>query len=198
MIEIIPNWHPIFVHFTVALWSLAIVFNLVAPLLPEGKTRQDWLCLARWNIWLGTAFGVITATAGWFAYNSVLHDATSHVAMTNHRNWALVTLGFFVLLTAWSIWCARHDRLPGKLFLAGLVIGGALLAGTAWRGAEVVYRYGVGVMSLPKPEVEGHSHHHDDTVGETGNGDALDKVQTDVPESEITNDGHSSGHDHDH
>jgi len=35
MIEIIPNWHPVFVHFTVALLSLAVGFHVICPLLPD-------------------------------------------------------------------------------------------------------------------------------------------------------------------
>ena len=198
MIEIIPNWHPVFVHFTVALWSLAIVFNIVTPLLPDGNIKQQWFYLSRWNLWLGTGFGIITASAGWFAYNSVLHDAPSHAAMTDHRNWALVTLGLFVLLAGWSLWCDRKNRLPGKLFLAGLLIGGVLLAGTAWRGAEAVYRYGLGVMSLPKPESDGRSHHQDGTMGEMKQNHMPGKTPTDASAQDTTIDGDSTGHDHAH
>ena len=158
MIEIIPNWHPIFVHFTVALWSLAIIFHLVTPLLPEGNIKQQAGLFSRWNLWLGTGFGIITAIAGWFAFNSVAHDAQSHVAMTNHRNWALVTLTLFILVTAWSLWCERKRQLTGKIFIFALFVSGVLLAGTGWRGGELVYLYGLGVQSLPEPESENHNH----------------------------------------
>ena len=198
MIKIIPNWHPVFVHFTVALWSLAIVFNIVTPLLPDGNIRQQWLYLSRWNLWLGTGFGIITAIAGWLAYNSVLHDAPSHAAMTDHRNWALVTLGLFVLLAGWSLWCARKDRLPGKLFLAGLLLGGVLLTGTAWRGAEGVYRYGLGVMSLPKAESDGHPHHHDGTMGEMKHDHMLEETPNVPSMQDPTVDDNSTDHDHAH
>ena len=162
MIEIIPNWHPIFVHFTVALWSLAIIFHIVTPLLPEGSINQQGRLLSHWNLWLGTGFGVITAIAGWIAYNSVAHDAQSHVAMTEHRNWALVTLALFILLTGWSLWCERKHQQPSKMFLSALLGGGVLLTSTAWHGGELVYRYGLGVISLPQAE-EGHSHSHGET-----------------------------------
>jgi len=161
MIEIIPNWHPIFVHFTVALLSLAVGFYIICHFLSEGKLKQQFNILARWDLWLGTGFGIITAIAGWLAYNSVTHDAPSHAAMTDHRNWAFVTLGLFIILAGWSLWSERQERLPGKLFLTGLLIAGVLLASTAWRGAENVYRYGLGVMSLPQAEGEGHSHNHE-------------------------------------
>ncbi len=40
-----------------------------------------------------------------------------------------------------------------------LIVQGLLLF-TAWLGAELVYRYGLGVMSLPQSENEDHSHLH--------------------------------------
>ncbi len=166
MIEIIPNSHPIFVHFTVALLSLAVGFHIICHFLSEGKLKQQFYILARWDLWLGTGFGIITAIAGWLAYNSVAHDAPSHVAMTDHRNWALVTIGLFIILAGWSLWSERQENLPSKLFLTGLLIGGVLLATTAWHGAENVYRYGLGVMSLPQAEGESHSHNHEELENE--------------------------------
>ena len=150
MIEIIPNWHPIFVHFTVALLSLAVVFWLVGGLLREGALKQQLLVFARWNLWLGTAFGLVTGLAGWDAYNTVAHDTPSHVAMTEHRNWALAALSVFAVLSAWSFLNLRKQREAGVLFVVVLLAGGALLGSTAWHGGELVYRYGLGVMSLPE------------------------------------------------
>ena len=161
MIEIIPNWHPIFVHFTVALLSLAVCFYIIHPFFKEGIIKQHFYILSRWNLWLGTGFSLITGVAGWFAYNSVLHDATSHAAMTEHRNWALVTIGLFTLLTAWSFRTEIKKLKTGNAFLFSLLIAGVFLFSTAWHGAESVYRYGLGVMSLPQAEDDGHDHDHE-------------------------------------
>ncbi|TCV90248.1 DUF2231 domain-containing protein [Sulfurirhabdus autotrophica] len=164
MIQIIPNWHPVFVHFTVALLSLAVFFSLTTMLLRPGNLKVQWQVMARWNLWLGTAISILTAIAGWDAYNTVAHDAPSHVAMTEHRNWALATLSVFIILTAWSLWNTRKQRKAGVLFAVLMFTGGALLASTAWHGGEVVYRFGLGVMSLPQAEEEGgdetHGHEH--------------------------------------
>ena len=168
MIEIIPNWHPIFVHFTVALLSLAVLLQLLARILPMASVRSEWLIVARWSLWLGTLLAIVTAIAGWYAYNSVAHDDVSHAAMTEHRNWALVTLALFSVLALWSLQRWWKQRAPdqgkvGVVFLLGLTVGGVLLASTAWRGGELVYRHGLGVMSLPVVEVEeaGHAHGHE-------------------------------------
>lgn len=166
MIEIIPNWHPIFVHFTVALWSLAALFYLSMPLVKSPSLHAQWVILARWNLWLGTAFAVVTAIFGLVAYNSVAHDTPSHAAMSEHRNWAVSTLALFLILTGWVLWRERRMKTGySPSFLVAMLLGLVLLLTTAWHGAEVVYRYGIGVKSLPKAEAQngaGDGHDHDD------------------------------------
>ncbi len=168
MIEIIPNWHPVFVHFTVALWSLAAFFHLSLPLIKYPVLNAEWRVLARWNLWLGTAFGVVTAIFGFLAFNSVVHDTPSHAAMSEHRNWAVSTLTLFLILTGWSVWRYRR-KVTAKpaAFLVAMLLALALLMTTAWHGAELVYRYGIGVKSLPKVEArdvsgEDNAHEHHD------------------------------------
>ena len=164
MAQIIPNWHPIFVHFTVALWIIAVILHVAVVVYPESDIRQQLVIVARWNLWLGTAFGIVTVIAGWLAFNSVTHDAISHEVMEEHRNLALVTLAIFVLATGWSMWKLRKKQLTGKYFLLLLVIGVGFLMSTAWHGGELVYRYGLGVISLPQPETadnhQGKEHEH--------------------------------------
>ena len=158
MIEILPNWHPVFVHFTIALLSMAVVFHLLKAILPAHNEYQATLSiLAKSNLLIGTGFAIITAIAGWFAYNSVAHDTPSHLAMTEHRNWALLTLGIFILLALWSLLQKHKGTL---LFLLALLIAGGLLATTGWLGGEAVYRYGLGVKSIPASSGEGHAHQH--------------------------------------
>jgi uncharacterized membrane protein len=161
MIEIIPNWHPIFVHFTLALWTVAALFFVLAIGWEQSQWRSQWLHTAYWNLWLGAGVAVITAITGWLAYNSVAHDAPSHAAMTEHRNWATATLIVMLPLSAWSMWRYFNGKAPGAVFLLPLLIGIGLLASTGWHGGELVYRYGLGVMSLPAAEEPGHAHGHD-------------------------------------
>ncbi len=160
MFEVIPNWHPLFVHFVVALLSMSTVFFVALKLMPTHKLHDTFKTMAYWNLWLGTGFAVIAATAGWFAYNSVAHDTPSHEAMTEHRNWALVTLSFYVVVTFWSFKVFKRVEKTGMGFTAVIILASVLLVSTGWHGSEAVYRYGLGVMSLPKVEGEGHSHEH--------------------------------------
>lgn len=161
MIEILPNWHPIFVHFTVALLAVATALHLLSHFMPDGGLADQWATVARWNLWFGTGVTLLTVAAGWYAFYTVGHDAPSHAAMTGHRNWAMATLTLFLGIAAWKYFLHRHGRGRSGLFTAVLVVAAAVLLSTAWRGGELVYRYGLGVMSMPKSEGQGHAHNHD-------------------------------------
>ncbi len=156
MIEIIPNWHPILVHFTVALFTISIVLFSLASFTKAGNLRQQWLNVAYWNLWIGVLLTIGTLTFGWIAYNTVTHDTPSHIKMTTHRNWAFIASGLFAVLFLWSLFIHKKAK-TGLLFvLAGLISVGTLGV-TAWYGGEIVYRHGLGVMALPKASDHTHA-----------------------------------------
>lgn len=167
MIEIIPNWHPLFVHFPIALLSMATLFFLAVNIFSNHSIQGQLRVLAYWNLWLGTGLAVIAAIAGWFSYNSVVHDTPSHTAMTDHRNWALVTLAVYIFISLWSVKHHKRTSDIGLNFIFIILMAFILIASTGWRGSEAVYRYGLGVMSLPKVEGEDHAHEHPDISKKT-------------------------------
>jgi len=165
MIEIIPNWHPVFVHFTVALLIISAAIHLLSHFLSKGELANQLTIVARWNLWIGVGFTLLTVAAGWYAYNTIAHDAPSHIAMTEHRNWAMATFALFLGVVGWEYFLSRRGKGKSWLFTALLVIAAGLLLSTAWHGAELVYRHGLGVMSLPEPEEPGHHHEHGEDHG---------------------------------
>ena len=162
MINILPNWHPIFVHFTVALLIVAAAMHVLSHFVSDTGLRNQLTITARWNLWIGIAFTLLTVAAGWYAFNTVTHDAPSHLAMIEHRNWAMVTFAVLLAIAAWEYYLHRHSKSKGWLFTGLLVLAASLLLTTAWHGGELVYRYGLGVMSMPKVEGAGHDHDHGD------------------------------------
>lgn len=159
-IEIIPNWHPVFVHFTIGLLSVSALLYLAGSLLK----KENLLIAARWNLWIGTFITVGTVFAGFYAYNTVAHDAPSHLAMTDHKNWALFTVGTFLLLALWSLWKHRGAKIISPVFVGLLLLASSLLAVTGYKGGEIVYRHGIGVMRMPEIHDDGGhgSHSHGD------------------------------------
>lgn len=187
MFEIIPNWHPIFVHFSVALLSVAVGLVVVLPFI-KSPLKEQWQTVARWALWFGAGFAIVTGLTGLYAYNTVAHDTPSHAAMTDHRNWAIATITLFLALATWSIVWARKNRTLGMVFVICMVVAGSVLASTAWHGGEVVYRYGLGVMSLPKAEGDGHNHSH---------GGGHDHSYSAIQDMNDSHEDHAAGDHHD-
>jgi uncharacterized membrane protein len=163
-IEIIPNWHPIFVHFTVALLSLSALLYLAGLVL----RRPNLLIAARWNLWIGAGITIGTVLAGFYAYNTVAHDGPSHAAMTDHKNWALVTAFIFGVLAIWSLAKHRGAKSVSVGFVVLILLASGLLAVTGYKGGEVVYRHGMGVMRMP--EISGDGGHGSHAHGEDADG----------------------------
>lgn len=180
MIQIIPNWHPVFVHFSVALLATSALFYLAAFL--PGRWDGVFLSVARVNLFTGFAITIATVIAGFLAYNSVLHDDPSHVAMTDHRNWALAATAVWAASAAWEAWRAWQGADRSFLVLIVLLIGTALLGVTGFKGGELVFRHGLGVQSLPNAD------HHQHPGG--GSGGTATTATSAAPESTRTASAH--------
>jgi len=164
MIEIIPNWHPVFVHFTVGLLAASTLVFLAALLLKPSALKTEAETAALWMLWLGAGFTILTVAAGLYAYATVGHDDPSHAAMKEHRNLALPTAAAFLALAVYSLMRVRRKKILPAFFPWLMLAAAVLLGVTAWHGAELVYRHGLGVMALPQAEGEGHGH---DTADES-------------------------------
>jgi len=167
MIEIIPNWHPLLVHFPIVLTTAALFFVVMGQVAQGKSYATQHIQTGRWLLSGAALFACIAALFGWLASNSVAHDAPSHAAMLEHRNWALTSVMFLLLLALWDGWQMRVGKLRLSVLLPMLVLAWLLVVSTAWHGGELVYRYGLGVMSLPKAEGAGHSHAHGEEHGAT-------------------------------
>ncbi len=157
MFEIIPNWHPILVNFTIALLAIATLLFGVAVIWRRGRWSASIEAAASWNLWLGAAVTALTVAAGLQAAGSVAHDEAAHLAMEDHKFWALGTAALFVLLALWNGLRVRRAAPVGFAFVALLAVAAVGLTGTGLRGADLVFRHGVGVLALPEPTA-GHSH----------------------------------------
>lgn len=191
MVEIIPNWHPLLVHFTIALFTVSALLYLAGLILK----KSNLLVVARWNLWIGALATILTVIAGFDAYNSIPHDGPLHAAMTDHKNWALVTASIFGVLALWALFKHRGAKTVNVTFVILIVVASGLLAVTGYKGGEVVYRYGGGVMRMPEISGDGghgsHSHGEEAAAGHHGDAEMESmEMESDHPSSE--NDGHHS------
>jgi len=157
MIEIIPNWHPIFVHFTITLLVFAGLFQFLIWFFRSRIDEEKIKFVQKWLIGLGSVFVIITVATGLQAYYTVDHDTASHHAMQEHRNWAVLTAAVFLIAAGLFYFLTNYRQiLTGSL----LVVSFVLVTITAYKGGELVYVYGLGVRSLPSVDSDDHRHSH--------------------------------------
>jgi uncharacterized membrane protein len=157
-----PSLHVLLVHFPIALIFTALLFDLG--------------CLvARSSVWLDRAaaalylLGTIGAGAAYLAGEHAAESLgnispTAEAALADHEGSATITLIALVIVTLvrlWVSWLSRNDRRIslGIFRLAALpmaLAALALVAVTADRGGNLVYRHGLGVQ-MDEKEPSGQS-----------------------------------------
>jgi Cu(I)/Ag(I) efflux system membrane fusion protein len=172
---IIPNIHPILVHFTLALVSISFLMHVleyvVKRLNPKNALGVEFGIVARWCLWLSMGFVILTGLAGLNAYYTVPHDEAGHAAMQTHKTAAIVSFTLILLVGIISIWRFKHKEKPSMVFIVLLFITQLSVIATGYLGAEVVYRYGIGVIKAQTPDMmTGHEHHHHDDEKEATSG----------------------------
>lgn len=159
MIEIVPNWHPVWVHFAIALSITAAGIYL---LFGWKSGRADAappaaLILSRWLLWLGVLAALAALLTGFWASDNVQHDELGHANMLVHRNWAIASAVLFG--TAAVLEWLRRSRAGASVISAMLLLaGGFAIAKTGLEGAENVFEHGLGVQRLPQDSAAGHEH----------------------------------------
>ena len=135
------NLHPLFVHFPVALISVAVILELAAAV----KRTPALDLLARWFLYLGATAAALTVLTGWLGEQSVAPVAAAHEAIEKHEKLGFLTLGTVALLAFWRGATTRAGGpRPRWLFVFGTLGLLVLLWETAHEGGELVYEYGVG------------------------------------------------------
>src|SRR2546423_14127776 len=169
-------WHPIFVHFTVALLIVAAFFYAAAALTKNEAWRPRLLNAGELNLWVGAALSTFTVALGAIAYGTVPHDDVAHEAMLAHRAWGLIAFAIYALLALLSIWHRKHRPYPSLLFAIAMLVGLVALGEAGLRGGQLVFEHGLGVderrnraADAPAasnrkdaPAKEAHDDHHHD------------------------------------
>ena len=179
MIQIIPNFHPIVVHFPIALTIVSFISALSSQLFKKRVFANQLATVSHYLLWLAAATALVAVAFGWMAYNSVNHDDAGHAAMTVHKFWAFTTAAVLVLLALFDFKKHQSSAIMPMYLVCLLGLASALVISTAWLGGEVVYRHGIGVMSLPAQEnLEGRPHAHSAAEAHA------DKSQIEAPQAE--------------
>ena len=152
--EIIPNWHPLFVHFTIGIFGVSVIFYITAYALSIVKPSLLYVSQlklsALWCLRMAGIFTLFTLGAGLYAYMTVQHIEEAHPFMLIHRNWALPTGIGIIVMSIFATWFEKGNS-RYRIFLLLLIILQILVMYVGWLGAELVFRHGVGVIPVTQP-----------------------------------------------
>lgn len=143
MISIIPNWHPLFVHFALAMPVTATLLLSLARAAHERPFAIGAVQAAKWMLAVGIATLWLSVGTGMYAYLSEPLDAEAEHAVRVHQYWGWATAALFSMAPA--LWHGGHPRRVALPLLLCCWMGTMTATVTGWLGAENVYRHGVGV-----------------------------------------------------
>ncbi len=141
------NYHPLFVHFPIALWLGALLFEALAV----WKSSDDWHRTAARLLYLGTLSAFAAVGTGLFAEESVPETGPAHDVMELHQTLMLITTSVAVGLCILALFRRKNFTAALRgLFLVGLLVLAGLLTAGSDRGVQLVYQYAASVR-LPTP-----------------------------------------------
>lgn len=139
------NYHPLFVHFPIALWFAALLYEALAI----WRSNDDWHRTAIRLLYLGTLGACAAAFTGWLAESSVEPSPAIQNVFEFHETVMLVATSFGAALCLFCFAArAQFTSSKRRVLLAGLVLLAILTTVGADRGAELVYKFATSV-NLP-------------------------------------------------
>jgi len=156
MLDVIALSHSLLVHFSIALFLFSVIAYLISYFSKGYYVKHQAGIMARWALWIGAFFTLITSVVGFFSSIYSGHDDFSHVLVKEHRNLALLlTIVILVLaLWGWVLYQKESENLGGFVFFQSLA--GIAMVYVMWSGSVLVFQHGIGVKSLP--DIASHQH----------------------------------------
>jgi uncharacterized membrane protein len=146
----LPAWHPLIVHFPLALTVMATAAFVAARVLAAEQTAAGLSLVGTWNLIAGAIGSVFALGSGLAALIGQALTPAAHAAVASHAKWAMLTVFALLALAVWRGAGAAFDSRPSRPFLAALLLATAALIVTGYLGGENVYRYGVGVIAIAR------------------------------------------------
>lgn len=133
------QWHPMMVHFPLALTLTAFLCLLFSRLLHRTAMHASLAACGTWNLIIAGITALTTLGTGLVAaWHLQLHDGAQY-SVSRHVIWAVCTSQLVVLLGLWRAFANSADKTPSRLFLVLALIACAGFIVTGYYGGENVY-----------------------------------------------------------
>ena len=140
-----PGWHPMVVHFPIALTLTAALFLIAAKVLRSEPLAATLATIGTWNLCVGAVAALFALASGLAGVLDLQVGAAAHAAISTHVKWAMFTSLALILAAVWRGAGSAQQSRPSWLFVVVLSAICVALSVTGYLGGENVYRYGVGV-----------------------------------------------------
>lgn len=150
LLALVGKFHPLLVHFPIALVIVAGLAELLGVL---GKLSQAE-SISRFMLLVGAISAVPVVASGWQLAGASYGDGPVDAVLKSHR-WAGVTTGVLIVcsaLTAWYIGLSKENRLRRRFYWALLAVSVLAVSITGHLGATLVY--GRAYWGFPIPFIE--------------------------------------------
>jgi uncharacterized membrane protein len=143
--RLVPGWHPVIVHFPLALIVTAAGSFSAARVLRTVRTAETLAIVGTWTLGIG-ALGLLFALGtGLAAVIDLQVGAAAHQAIASHVQSAILTTVLVLSTAVWRAAGVSQESRPAWGFMLLLWVATSSLIVTGYRGGQNVYRYGVGV-----------------------------------------------------
>ena len=142
-------WHPIAVHFVIALFIVSVLFDLVGA-ARRGKGGR-WHAAGWFNLALAALSAIVAVGLGMTAEVLLRPTIEGHYVLDIHKALAYSTLAVVLVLFVWRY--ALRGRFPTRgaaLYLLLAVTGVGLVSGAGYYGGQMVYEHGAGVNAIDR------------------------------------------------
>lgn len=150
--NLVPGWHPMVVHFPLALVVTATVLLSAARILRREDYVATLATVGTWNLCLGAVAALFAMATGLAAMLGLHVGLAARQSISLHLKWAIFTSVALLLLSVWRGAGRAQNSRPSWIFVVVLAAVTAALIVTGYRGGENVYRHGVGVIMMEQSQ----------------------------------------------
>lgn len=126
-------YHPLVVHFPVALWVTSFAFDLVA----SSKKDPIFATGSRYLIGLGLLGAALSIILGFVDYIPLVAEGVGQAFVDQHKVHSLLAYATTLLYAGLFTARWRWRRMPQPLSLGAALVGAVLISATGYLGGEI-------------------------------------------------------------
>jgi uncharacterized membrane protein len=144
--------HPIFVHYTIALTSVSLIFDALGFFLDKASLTAAGM----WTLVGSALMTLVTLSTGLTSSaRAPVEEGEARSFLRAHMALGLIFYGLLVAVTLWRLWLWQDGRGVSLWYLMAMAAVSLVMTAQGYLGGELVYRYGVEVEQSYR-ELPGH------------------------------------------